>query len=144
MDNLHEDDQEIPQAKLGDATLGGVRGVGTLQIVRGTRNDKILDIVGTWRLEDENAGGDVSEIHKAHEEGRAVRYTGRLDDPDYPDIKEVDTEVRITSIQTYHYTPREGQEEGEAHTLYNYDVTGSLPYTDEEVVEDSEFGQEKH
>ena len=143
MDNLHEDDQETPQAKMGDATLGGVAGKGTLQIVRGPRADKILDVVGTWRLSDEDARSDVSEIHKAHEEGRMVRYSGRLDDPEYPNIKEVDTEVRITSIQTYNYTPQEGREEGEERTLYNYDVTGSLPYTDEEVSEESEFGKEK-
>ena len=136
MDNIYEnDDQETPQAKMGDATLGGVSGVGTLQIVRGTRNDKILEVVGTWRLADEGARSDVGEIHRAHEEGRAVRYTGRLDDPEYPNVKEVDTEVRITSIQTYHYTPQEGGGEGEEHTLYNYDVAGSLPYTDEEVPE---------
>ena len=136
MDNIYDkDDQETPQAKMGDATLGGVSGVGTLQIVRGTRNDKILDIVGTWRLADEEAGSDVGDIHRAHEEGRAVRYTGRLDDPEYPNIKEVDTEVRITSISSYNYTPREGEEEGEERTLYNYDVEGSLPYTDEDVPE---------
>ena len=144
MDNIYDnDDQETPQAKMGDATLGGVSGKGTLQIVRGPRADKILDIVGTWRLADEDAGSDVSEIHKAHEEGRMVRYTGRLDDPDYPNIKEVDTEVRITSIGTYHTTPQEGGDEGEERTFYNYDVTGSLPYTDEEVSEESEFGKEK-
>ena len=144
MDNLHDnDDQETPQAKMGDATLGGVRGVGTLQIVRGPRADKILDIVGTWRLTDEDAGSDVSEIHKAHEEGRMVHYKGRLDDPEYPNIKEVNTEVRITSIGTYHTTPQEGEDEGEERTLYNYDVTGSLPYTDEEVSDESEFGKEK-
>ena len=128
MDDIYDnDDQETPQAKWATRPWAAlpVRARCKSCGVRAPTKSSISSAPGDLRTK--TRGGDVSEIHKAHEEGRTVRYTGRLDDPDYPNIKEVDTEVRITSIGTYHTTPQEGGDEGEERTFYNYDVTARCP-----------------
>ena len=135
MDNLHDDIasagfNETPIAKMEPSTLGGVPGIGTLQVVRGQRRGDILEVLGTWRLEDDEER-DVSALHEKLESSETVTYKGKLDDPDEPGRDEIEVEVNILSIETYTY---EGEEDevGPERTLYTYRLSGELPYMSEE------------
>ncbi len=136
MDNLRDevasaDSNETPTAKMEPSTLGGVPGIGTLQVVRGQRRGDILEVLGTWRLKDDDER-DVSGLHERLESSETVTYKGKLDDPDEPERNEIEVEVNILSIETYTY---EGEEEGKAgpeRTLYTYRLSGELPYMSEE------------
>ncbi len=136
MDNLHDevasaDSNETPTAKMEPSTLGGVPGVGTLQVVRGQRRGDILEVLGTWRLKEDDEQ-DVSELKERLESGKTVTYKGKLDDPDEPEKDEIEVEVKILSIETYTYEGEEEDDAGPERTLYNYRLSGSLPYMDEE------------
>ena len=135
MDNLSDKiasagSDETPTAKMDTSTLGGVQGIGTLQVVRGQRRGDVLEILGTWRLEDDS-DQDVSALQGALESGNTVLYKGRLDDPEEPERDEIEVEVNILSIETYTYEGEE-DEAGPERTLYNYRLSGSLPYMSEE------------
>ena len=135
MDNLRDDiasadSNETPTAKMEPSTLGGVPGIGTLQVVRGQRRGDVLEVLGTWRLKDDEEG-DVGALEAALESGETVTYKGKLDDPDEPERDEIEVEVKVLSIETYTY---EGEEDevGPERTLYNYRLSGELPYMSEE------------
>ena len=135
MDNLRDDiasadSNETPTAKMEPSTLGGVPGIGTLQVVRGQRRGDVLEVLGTWRLKDDEEG-DVGALEAALESGETVTYKGKLDDPEEPERYEIEVEVKVLSIETYTYEGEEG-EAGPERTLYNYRLSGSLPYMSEE------------
>ncbi len=140
MDNLRDnmpsaDADETPTAKMESSTLGGVPGIGTLQVVRGQRRGNVLEVLGTWRLKDDDAEQDVKTLERALESGETVTYKGKLDDPDEPERDEIEVEVKILSIETYIYEGEEEDTEAEAgpeRTLYNYRLSGSLPYMSED------------
>jgi len=117
----------------GRARLNGLAGVGSLLVWRG-QHGQVLALAGSWRLE--LNGGDgaatLEDLRRAMQEGRSVRFEGRLLDPGRagaaaPDgagggadaaapagaeaadgvgaafATPVDTTVRISSIGTYRY-----------------------------------------
>ena len=136
MDNLRDDiasadTNETPTAKMEPSTLGGAKGVGTLQVVRGQRRGDVLEVLGTWRLKDDEEN-DVSALEAALESGETVVYKGKLDDPGKPERDDIEVEVKILSIETYTYEGEEEDETGPERTLYNYRLSGSLPYMSEE------------
>ena len=136
MDNLSDsiasaDTNENPTAEMEPSTLGGVSGIGTLQVVRGQRRGDVLEVLGTWRLKDDNEQ-DVSALQKALESGETILYKGKLDDPGEPDKDEIEVEVKVLSIETYTYEGEEEDEAGPERTLYNYRLAGSLPYMSED------------
>ena len=136
MDNLHDDiasadSNETPTAKMEPSTLGGVQGIGTLQVVRGQRRGDILEVLGTWRLKDDQEN-DVSALEAALESGETVIYKGKLDDPDEPERDDIEVEVKVLSIETYTYEGEDEDDAGPERTLYNYRLSGSLPYMSEE------------
>jgi len=128
-DALNKKDDEIRNdASTGTATLGGIPGRGTLQVVRGQEKE-VLEVLGTWLLSDNQAGLDTSSLERAFEAGESVSYQGKLDDPEYPDRNEVEAKVKITSVQPYEFNQQ--QYEGEdaiEKVLYSFTVVGSLPY----------------
>ena len=137
MDNLSDNiasatSEEKTTAKMEPSTLGGVKGIGTLQVVRGQRRGDVLEILGTWRLEDDSSEQDVSALQRAQESGETVTYKGKLDDPDEPERDEIEVEVKILSVETYTYDGEEEDETGPERTLYNYRLEGSLPYMSED------------
>jgi hypothetical protein len=102
-DALNKKDDEIRNdASTGEAKLGGIPGQGTLQVVRGQEKE-VLEVLGTWRLSDDQAGLDISSLERAFEAGETVSYQGKLDDPEYPDRNEVEADVKITSVQLYEW-----------------------------------------
>ncbi|CAN5739981.1 hypothetical protein BH24DEI2_BH24DEI2_13440 [soil metagenome] len=108
MDDL-SDDAVTPRAETGPAELGGVKGRGTLQVVRGAQGE-VTEVSGTWHLAAGQAGGDLRALEDAHEQGSPVVYEGRLDDHSDPERTEINIQVLISSIG--HYTldaPRDGK-----------------------------------
>lgn len=139
MDNLRDnmpsaEADETPTAKMEPSTLGSVPGIGTLQVVRGQRRGDVLEVLGTWRLKDDNAEQDVKTLERALESGETITYKGKLDDPDEPERDEIEVEVKILSIESYTYESEEDTDDnvGPERTLYNYRLSGSLPYISED------------
>lgn len=127
-DALKKDDEVVNDPSTGKAKLGGIPGQGTLQVVRGQEKE-ILEVLGTWRLLDDQAGLDTSSLERAFEEGEPIPYQGKLDDPEYPDRNEVEVAVKITSVQTYEFNQLQyGGENATEKVLYSFTVEGSLPY----------------
>ena len=87
-------------ASLREARLGGVDGVGTLQILR-DGSGQYVSTEGTWRPRDE--GADVGELANAAEHGGTVRFEGVLDDPRKPEAERVTLDVAIRSHGRYRY-----------------------------------------
>ena len=87
-------------AEMGHSYLDGIKGRGTLQVVRG-RNLEVMEITGTWRPLDEDT--DVSSLIQAAQEGAPLLYRGMIDDPDAPERDEVSTEVKISSHNSYRF-----------------------------------------
>lgn len=116
------DDYELSSsARLGPATLGGVEGLGTLQILRADTEEKeIIEANGTWRLDGDDDKQDTGSL----KEGDVVTYKGRLDDAKNPDKNEIETKVRISHVRTYTYDEVEGEPE---RTLYRFSPEEPLP-----------------
>lgn len=129
LDDLSGTDHEkINDPSTGEATLGGLPGQGTLQVVR-EQNGEVMEVLGTWRLSDEQESLDTSHLEKAYQANEAVSYHGRLDDPEHPDKTEVEVQVRITSIQAYEFDQQQYEGDNATEkTLYNFTVEGSLPH----------------
>ncbi|MDZ7703233.1 MAG: hypothetical protein U5L04_01955 [Trueperaceae bacterium] len=101
-------------ARLGPATLGGVEGLGTLQILRATTEEmEIIEANGTWRL----SGDDDKQNTSALKESDVVTYKGRLDDAKNPDQNDIEIKVRISHVRTYTYDELEGEPE---RVLYRF------------------------
>ncbi len=100
--------EAAPNAETGPAELGGVAGRGTLQVVRGAQGE-VTEVTGTWHLEIGKAGGDLSALEQAYEQGSPVVYAGRLDDPG-DERGEVKTNVLISSVGHYKMNAPQGDE----------------------------------
>ena len=109
-------DEATQGAKVGQARLEGVAGIGTLQVMR-DREGHVLHVEGTWRPEDD--GVDATAIDSALAAGRALRYEGRLDDPSHPDRERCDVEVVLTSRSEYRWDARE-EDDGQTLPLFNF------------------------
>lgn len=112
------DEEAVTQgAEVGDSLLDGIRGSGTIQVVRGRHRD-VVEVLGSWRPHDESA--DTSSLERAAENDEPVRFEGRLDDPADPDRTRVVGSFVITSYGDYRYdaTLPEG-EEGPVLRLFN-------------------------
>ena len=134
LNDLDQYKKEASSAEMGEAYLGGVRGRGTLHVVR-DQNGAVFEVAGTWRLADDAPDEDVSSIHDAHEQGTPILYKGQLSDTGKPDKETIETEVEISSIQTYTFGADEDSA-GTERTLYNYDIVGKLPYSGDISQED--------
>lgn len=87
-------------AHMAEATLAGVPGRGTIQVIRGRRLDRI-DVQGTWRPNDEDT--DLSPVQKAVDAGEPMRFEGRMDDPAHPDRTTVEGDFVVSSFGDYAY-----------------------------------------
>jgi hypothetical protein len=112
--------------QLKPATLAGVAGVGTIQVVRTVDGD-ILELIGTWRLvNDEDCS--VELLKRACEQQQSITYEGYVSDPLYPDAEAVKVDVQILSIRPYlHHPEAEAGEKGITKTFYRLKLDGSLP-----------------
>lgn len=128
MDNIYEQEGQHTVGKMTEATLGGVEGVGIIDVVRGN-HDEVVEVVGTWRLTD-TADSDVSALQRAHESGEEVVYKGRLDDRKHAEQDHVEVRVRIVGVETYHYDEAEFEGDERDRTLYKLELVGELPYID--------------
>jgi hypothetical protein len=131
-DSLPEGQELSPERKnvgatLKPATLGGVPGLGILQVVR-SPSDKVLEVLGTWRLADDDNEHDVTPIHEAQEAGRSIVYQGPVTDPDAPEKERLEVEVTIKGISSYVFDQQELADNPRERELYNYELEGSLPY----------------
>lgn len=105
-------------AETGTSYLDGIKGRGTLQVVRG-RNREVMELLGTWRPIDEDT--DVSPLEKAAEEEKRVRFQGTLADPEAPDRNEVTTDVRISSHESYAFDAHLPEDEdGSTLRVFNF------------------------
>lgn len=65
LDDLSGTDHEkINDPSTGKATLGGLPGQGTLQVVR-EQNGEVMEVLGTWRLSDEQESLDYEPLGKS-------------------------------------------------------------------------------
>lgn len=85
-------------AEAGVSHLAGIPGHGTMQVVRGQRQEAI-EVCGTWRPDDEET--DLTALENAEKAEEPVRFEGRLDDPADADRTEVAASCRITSSSEY-------------------------------------------
>lgn len=104
-------------AEMGDSSLNGIPGLGTLQVVR-DRNGRQLHLEGTWRPHDGDT--DVSELDRSVDAGSPIRFEGRLHDPAAPDRNRCEVDVRITSRSVYTYDARE-EDDGRTLPLFNFE-----------------------
>ncbi len=126
-DALNKDDETLNDASTSAAKLGGIPGLGTLQVVR-AQSGEVLEVLGTWLLADEQEDVDTSRLERAFEANERVSYEGKLDDPQRPEQNEVELEVRITSVQNYTFDQQQYQGENATEKrLYSFAVEGSLP-----------------
>lgn len=112
-------------AEMGESRLGGVPGLGTLQVVR-DRDGQQMHLQGTWRPLDVDT--DVSEVERNFDAGTPLRFDGRLDDPAAPGQDRCEVDVRITSRGDYTYDARE-EDDGRTLPLFNFEPvdTRDLP-----------------
>ena len=119
-------DQEIEHGrKNGDASLGGIPGTGTLQVVR-NQNGSLIEVTGSWRA---NEGIDVGKLEQAAEEGAPLRYEGRFYDPFDRDRDRIVTDVVVSSYGTYRFDariPDEAEQEGPVQTVFNFKPTEEI------------------
>ena len=87
-------------ASLREARLGGVDGLGTLQILR-DGSGAYVSTEGTWRPRD--ASAELDALTHAAERGGTVRFEGVLDDPRKPQAEPVTVDVAIRSHGRYRY-----------------------------------------
>lgn len=73
----------------------------------------------------------MSALKRAHESGEAISYKGQLSDAKKPDKEHIEIEVTISSVQTYTFDATEDSPDTK-RTLYNYDLSGKLPYKTEQ------------
>ena len=106
------------EASMGEARLGGIPGSGTLQVARSGQGE-VLDVLGTWRLNQDTQSRDTSRLVAAYDAGETLWYEGKVDDPARPGNKHIKAEVRISSISTYTY------DSGEERTLFNFKPDGN-------------------
>lgn len=138
MDGLSED-EVTPNAETGPAELGGVPGLGTLQIVRGHEGE-VLDVIGTWHLVAGEAGRDLHALEEAYEQGDPVVYEGKLDDPADPERREVKLEVRISSVGRYPMDAQQSKEQRDEESepvpelrFFNFHPHGDWPEDDKQL-----------
>jgi hypothetical protein len=110
-------------ATLREARLGGVDGVGTLQILR-DGSGAYVSTEGTWRPSREDA--DLEKLANAAERGDTVRFEGVLDDPSKPEAEQVTVDVAIRSHGRYRYesdSDLDGDpvEAGEKRDVFNFE-----------------------
>lgn len=122
--------QDAPNhgATMGPARLGGVPGIGTLQVVRGQR-DEVLEVLGTWRPD--RPDREVGSLEEAARLGTQLEYDGHYDDPGDGRRDHVTARVTVSSWGTYAFDavddPPVGAEDGEAtptFTLFNLRTVG--------------------
>lgn len=119
--------EQVNDPSTGSATLGGLPGQGTLQVVRGQAGE-VVEVLGTWRLADADEDRDTGHLARALETGEPVSYRGRFDDPEHPDKTEVEAQVKITAIQAYDFDQQQYAGENAAEkTLYSFTVEGAFP-----------------
>lgn len=108
-------------ARMGEARLGGERGYGTLQIVRG-RDGSVIEAKGTWRSAKDDARDDgvLARLCDAADSGDTVQYQGPIVDPD-SDRDRVKVDVAFTSTARYVYdaTVNDGEEAPERR-IFNF------------------------
>ena len=125
--SLRIDDLKIDElehgTKVGEASLAGMPGTGTVQVVRNQDGD-VLEVKGTWHADVET---DVAGIERSAEAGEPLRYEGRLYDPIHPDRDHIAVDVMITSYGAYEFDARlpEGGE-GAVRTIFNFDPVGGV------------------
>ncbi|MDZ7800020.1 MAG: hypothetical protein U5K81_04395 [Trueperaceae bacterium] len=115
-------------ASMGDAALEGVRGFGTLQVVR-DRQGRRVAMEGTWRPADPDA--NVAPLVTAAGADRTMRYEGPVDDPRASGRPDTAVDVRITSHADYPFTEAPDGEHAPGGTrhVFNFqpDDTEQLP-----------------
>ena len=114
-------------AAVGNARLGGIEGIGTLQVVRG-RDFEVMEIRGTWRAKDDEARDDgvLARLYEAATSGGTAQYQGPLVDPD-GDRDRATVDVEFTSTNRYTYLPeddRSGDGEGPSRRIFNFRPAG--------------------
>lgn len=115
------DEATATGAPMEKARLGGVDGLGTIQVVRG-RNDELLEIRGTWRPSDDSAQDDgvLSQLCSAAESGDAVQYQGPVVDPERG-ISRATVDVTFTSTSRYTFNDEDGvREAGPSRRIFNF------------------------
>ena len=98
--DLEKFKNQASSAEMGEAYLGGIKGLGTLHVVRDQVGD-VYEVAGTWRLPDDAPEQDLSALKKAHESGEPISYKGQLSDSEKPDKEHIELEVTVSSIQSY-------------------------------------------
>ena len=112
--------------QLQPATLAGVTGVGTIQVVRTVDGD-VLELIGTWRLVDDDDTA-VEQLRSAFEQQQSVTYEGYFSDPLHPDAAPVTIEVKILSVRPYlHHMKKDPAGKACTKTFYRLEPAGSLP-----------------
>lgn len=114
-------------ASMGTARLGGLEGVGTLQVVRGNELE-VVEIRGTWRSTDDDASDDgvLARLCEAAASGGTVQYQGPLVDPD-GDRDRATVDVEFTSTNRYGFMPADdskGETEGPSRRIFNFRPVG--------------------
>ena len=124
---LRTDTEVTNDASQDQASLAGIPGFGTLQVVRG-HNGEAMEVIGTWRLVDEREGSSTERLKRAYEAGEAVVYEGKFDDPAHPEKNHIKTEVKLTSVRRYDFDQKEyAGEHATEKTLYGFTVEGGIP-----------------
>ena len=123
---LRTDTDVTNDASQDQASLAGIPGFGTLQVVRG-HNGETLEVIGTWRLIDDQEGTSTERLNRACEAGETVVYEGKFDDPAHPEKSHIKTDVRITSVRNYAFDQKEyAGENATEKTLYGFTPEADL------------------
>ncbi|HEX7021572.1 MAG TPA: hypothetical protein VF171_01865 [Trueperaceae bacterium] len=117
------------EAKTGVSKLGGIPGMGTLQVVRSQKGE-VLEVTGTWHLPAGQEEQNVGVLRRAQENDEALTYEGKLDDPARPNTDRVELEVRLSSVGIYRVAPAssEGAQAGHRLEIFNFKPVNGPPF----------------